>query len=112
MNFDPDSGGTVSFNIDLGPHSLGGRVFDQFGQAFDGASVVVIWSDRKKEISVQSTRQVNADKSGNFRFTGLGPGNHHLIVSAWNDNQFKKTVKQVINLGVDSGELNILIDTL
>ena len=110
--FDPDIGVPVILTVDLGLYSLGGRIIDESGHPFVRANAIVLWTTQNNEIRNQSTRQVTTDKTGSFRFTGLGPGDHELIMSVWNGNTFKKTVKQVVNLGVDPGELEILIDTL
>ena len=112
FNFDPNSGDTVNLTIDHGPFVLGGRIFDEAGQAFDGAKVVVVWTDQNNEIRIRSSRHVTADPTGKFRFYGLGPGNHELIVSVWAGNTSEKTVKKTVNLGIDSGELDILIEAL
>lgn len=112
LNFDPDGSGSISLTVDLGPYSLSGRIYDQSGQTLDGASVVVTWAVQRNGVSSRSTRQVSADSTGAFRFTGLGPGDHHLMVSAWNEGTFKQSVKQTVNLGVDSGEVDIILNTL
>ena len=112
LNFDPDGSGSISLTVDLGPYSLSGRIYDQSGQTLDGASVVVTWAVQRNGVSSRSTRQVSADSTGAFRFTGLGPGDHQLMVSAWNEGTFKQSVKQTVNLGVDSGEVDIILNTL
>ena len=112
FNFDPYSGDTVNLTIDHGPYDLGGRIFDEAGQAFDRANVVVVWTDQNNGIRIRSTRHVRTDPTGKFRFYGLGPGNHELIVSVWAGNTSEKTVKKTVNLGIDSGELDILIEAL
>jgi hypothetical protein len=112
FNFDPNRGDTVNLTIDHGPYDLGGRIFDEAGQAFDRANVVVVWTDQNNEIRIRSSRHVRTDPTGKFRFYGLGPGNHELIVSAWAGKTFKKTVKRTVNLGIESGELDILIEAL
>ncbi len=48
LNFDPDVGDHVSLTIDLGPYNVGGRIFDESGRAFDGASVNMIWGTAEK----------------------------------------------------------------
>ncbi len=111
LSFDPVNGEVVNLIIDSGPYSLGGWIFDESGHAFDGANVVVVWRANYGDVRSHSSRQVNADASGKFRFTNLGPGDHELIISAWNDNSFKNTIKKIVNLGVDSGEIDILIET-
>jgi hypothetical protein len=112
FNFDPNSGDTVNLTIDHGPYVLGGRIFNEAGQAFDGATVVVVRTDQNNEIRIRSSRHVTTDPTGKFRFYGLGPGIHELIVSVWNGNASEKTVKKTVNLGIDSGELDILIEAL
>jgi hypothetical protein len=56
--------------------------------------------------------KVSVNTSGKFRFTGLGPGYHELVVTAWKGNTFKQTVKRMVNVGVDSGELIMVLNTI
>ena len=112
LTFDPADGWPVNLTVDLGPYSLGGHIYDESGQTFDGAHVVVIWTVQHEGITSRSTRQVTADITGAFLFTGLGPGDHELIVSAWDGGAFKQTARQTVNLGVDPGELTIMLNTL
>jgi len=102
----------ANLTIDLGPYNLRGRIYDESGQTLDGADVFLNWALHKNGARFRSTRKVSANANGEFQFTGLGPGNHELVVSAWRGNTFKQMVKQTINVGVDSGELIIVFDTL
>jgi hypothetical protein len=112
LKFDPDTGVPVILTIDLGPYNLVGRIYDESGQTFDGANVFLNWALHENGVRVRSTRKVSANASGEFRFTGLGPGNHMLVVTAWRGDTFKKTVKRTVNVGADSGELIIVLNTL
>jgi hypothetical protein len=112
LKFDPDAGVAVVLTVDLGPYNLGGGIYDESGQILDGADVFLNWVLNDNGVIIHSTRKVSADASGKFRFTGLGPGNHELVVSAWRGSRFKQTVKQTVNVGVDSGELIIVFNTL
>ncbi len=112
LKFGPDTGVPIILTIDLGPYSLGGRIYDESGQTFDGADVFLNWALHKNGVRIRSTRKVSANASGKFRFTGLGPGDHELVVSAWRGNTFKQTIKQTVNVGVDSGELIVVVNTL
>jgi hypothetical protein len=112
LNFDPVIALPVNMTFDLGPYNLGGRIYDESGQTFDGADVFLNWVLHESGVRIRSTRKASADANGEFRFTGLGPGEHELIVSAWRGNTFKQTVKQMVDLGVDSGELIIVFNTL
>ena len=112
LKFGPDTGVPVILTIDLGPYSLGGRIYDESGQTFDGADVFLYWALHENGVRIRSTRKASADASGEFRFTGLGPGDHELVVSAWRGNTIKQTVRQPVDVGVDSGELIIVFNTL
>lgn len=116
LRFDPDVGEVVNLTIDVGPYHLSGRIFDESGQTFDGAHVFLNWALQENGVRIRSTRQLSADASGVFRFTGLGPGDHELVVSAWRDDTsgqtIKRTVRQTVNVGVDPQELNIFLNTL
>lgn len=112
LKFDPDTGVPVILTIDLGPYNLGGGIYDESGQIFDGAYVFLNWTLHKNGARFRSTRKVTANASGEFRFTGLGPGDHEIVVTAWRGNTYKQTVRQTVNVGVDSGELIIVLNTL
>jgi len=112
LKFDPDTGVPIILTIDLGPHNLVCRLHDESDQTFDGANVFLNWSLHENGVRVRSTRKTSADASGQFRFTGLGPGNHELVVTAWSGDTFKQTVRRTVNVGVDSGELIIVLNTL
>jgi len=110
--FDPVIAVPVTMTFDLGPYNLGGRIYDESGQTFDGADVFLNWVLHDGGVRIRSTRKARADANGEFRFTGLGPGNHELVVTAWRGDTFKQTVKRTVNVGVDSGELIIVLNTL
>ncbi len=112
LKFDPDTGVPVILTIDLGSYNLVGRIYDESGQTFDGADVFLNWALHENIVRIRSIRKVSANASGEFRFTGLGPGNHELVVTAWRGDTFKQTVKRTVNVGVDSGELIMVINTL
>jgi hypothetical protein len=112
LKFDPDTGEPVILTVDLGPYNIGGGIYDESGQAFDGADVFLNWSLYENGVRTVSTRKTSVNSTGKFRFTGLGPGNHELIVTAWKGNTFKKTIKRTINVGVDSGELIMVLNTI
>ncbi|MCZ6668377.1 MAG: carboxypeptidase-like regulatory domain-containing protein [Gammaproteobacteria bacterium] len=115
LNFDPDAVEPVNLTIDIGPYNLSGRIYDESGQTFDGAQVFLNWAIKENDVRIRSTRQVSADASGEFRFTGLGPGDHEVVVSAWRDDAagqtIKQTVRQTVNVGIDPGELDIFFNT-
>jgi hypothetical protein len=111
LNFDPDTGVPVILTIDLGPYNLVGRIYDESGQAFDGADIFLNWALHENGVRIRSARKASANASGEFRFTGLGPGNHELVVTAWRGDTFRQTVKRSVNLGVDSEELIIVLNT-
>jgi hypothetical protein len=112
LKFDPDIGVPVILTIDLGPYNLGGNIYDESGRIFDGADIYLSWALHENGVRIRSTRKVSANASGEFRFTGLGPGNHELVVTAWRGDTFKQTVRRTVNVGVDSGELIIVLNTL
>jgi len=112
LKFDPDIGVPIILTMDYGPYDLGGSIYDESGQRFDGADIFLNWALHENNVRIRSTRKVSANASGEFRFTELGPGNHELVVTAWRGNTFKQTVKRTVNVGVNSGEMVIFIDTL
>jgi hypothetical protein len=112
LKFDPDTAVPVKLTIDLGPYNLAGNIYDESGQTFDGAHVFLNWALHENGVRIRSTRKVSVDAGGGFRFTGLGPGDHELVATAWRGSTFKQTIKQTVNVGVDSGELIIVFNTL
>ena len=116
LKFDPDAGESINLTIDLGPYSLRGHIYDESGRTFDGASVFLKWALQQNGVRIRSTRQLNVDASGEFLFSGLGPGDHELVVSAWRDDTFgqttKQTIRQTVNMGVDPEEIVIYLNTL
>ena len=109
--FDPDDIDPVTLKVDVGRYSLSGHIYDESGKTIDGANVVVVWTAEHDGVTSESTRQSITDTSGAFRFFGLGPGDHELIVFAWGEGAFKQMVRQTINLGVDSGQVNVVLYT-
>lgn len=112
LMFDPGTNVPFILTIDLGPYNLKGDIYDESGQTFDGADVILIRALHDNGVSIRSTRKVSANAKGEFRFTGLGPGKHELVVSAWRRDTFKKTIRKTVNVGVDSGELIVVVNTL
>ena len=112
LKFDPNTGVPVVLTIDLGPYTLGGSIYDESGQTFDGADVFLNWALHENGVRTRSTRKVGVNAIGKFQFTGLGPGIHELVVTAWRGSTFKQTVERTVNVGVDSGELIIVLNTL
>ena len=112
LKFDPNTGVPVVLTIDLGPYTLGGSIYDESGQTFDSADVFLNWALHENGVRTRSTRKVGVNAMGKFQFTGLGPGIHELVVTAWRGDTFKQTVKRTVNVGVDSGELIIVLNTL
>lgn len=109
--FDPGSAAPITLGIDRGPFELDGRILDQSGQAFAGADVFLHWTSIQDQIIVRSRRKTSAGTLGEFRFTGLGPGKHELVVTAWRDETDMRTVRKPVDLGVDSSKVVILLDT-
>lgn len=109
--FDPDDIDPVTINVDIGRYSLSGYIYDESGKTIDGANVIVVWTAENDGVTSESTRQAITDTSGAFRFFGLGPGDHELIVFAWGEGAFKRMVRKTVNLGVDSGQVNVVFNT-
>ena len=110
LYFDPDDVDPVTINVDIGRYSLSGYIYDESGKTIDGANVVVVWTAENDGVTSEATRQTITDTSGAFRFIGLGPGDHELIVFAWGEGAFKRMVRQTINLGIDSGQVNVVLN--
>ncbi len=111
LHFNPGSSQPLLLVIDLGPHSVFGRVHDESGRAFDGVELSLYWEQHDNDIKFYSTRIQSADVDGRFEFTDIGPGAHVITISAWRGEIYKRTVTRQINVGIDSGELAIVLDT-
>jgi len=116
FRFDPAVGELITLTIDVGPHYLKGQIYDESGQTIDNARVFLNWELQENSIRIRSIRQTSVDARGEFQFTGLGPGNHELVISAWKGGSSgqatKYTSRQTVNVGVDAGEMNIYLNTL
>ena len=82
----------------------------QSAQTFAGADLFLHWSSIEGGVILRSTGKTRADRFGRFRFAGLGPGRHELVATAWHSDSDLRTVRQTVNLGVESGELILLVD--
>ena len=111
LHFDPGSPQPLWLVIDIGPHSVSGRVHDESGRAFDGVELSLYWELHDNGIKFYSTRIQSADADGGFEFTNIGPGPHEITISAWRGETYKRTVIRQINVGVDSGDLTVVLDT-
>ncbi len=111
LAFDPDRGLPVEITVDTGPFELAGRVRDEAGQSVDGADVFLHWVRRDDGIEARSDRWASTNSRGEFRFSGLGPGNHELEVSSWKGGTVSHAPRRTINIGVDFGELEFIVAT-
>lgn len=109
LYFDPEDIDPVTINVDIGHYSLSGYIYDESGKTIDGAHVVVVWTAENDGVTSESKRQAVTDTSGAFRFSGLGPGDHELIVFAWGEGAFRQMLRQTVNMGIDSGQINVVL---
>jgi hypothetical protein len=72
----------VDVVLDRGRHEFYGRVENIYGDPVTTADVFLYWAHQQNEVKSHSTRRASADASGNFKFSGIGPGSHTLSVSA------------------------------
>jgi protocatechuate 3,4-dioxygenase beta subunit len=68
--------------LDRGQHELSGTVVDKRGLAVPAARVVLRWSHESDGIKTSTTRRTMTDSQGYFKFDGLGPGPHSIVVDA------------------------------
>ena len=111
LQFDPGGSQPLWLVIDLGPYSVSGRVHDESGRAFDGAELSLYWELHNNDIRYNSTRSKSADADGVFKFTGIGPGPHEITISVRRGELYKRTITRQVNVGIDSGDLTIVLDT-
>jgi hypothetical protein len=68
--------------VDHGEHELPGRVVDERGDPLAGAELDLSWSHESGDAHSTAMRRLRSDADGSFRFEGLGPGPHRLVVRA------------------------------
>ena len=86
------------------------RIFDFIAGFWNVLRPWVVVNDFEGGVILRSTGKTRADRFGRFRFAGLGPGRHELVATAWHSDSDLRTVRQTVNLGVESGELILLVD--
>jgi hypothetical protein len=69
--------------LDLQPAYISGRALDESGKPYAGAGLVAWSTDPQKRLLESYFKTTFADKSGNFRLTGLVPGEY--FVAIWAD---------------------------
>jgi len=111
LQFDPGAAEPLWLVIDLGPHSVSGLVHDESGRAFDSTELSLYWEQQNNGVKFNSTRTQIADADGGFEFTGIGPGPHEITISVQRGESYKRTVTRQVNVGIDSGDLTIVLDT-
>ena len=72
----------VPLTLDLGQHDLYGWVTDGRGNPIPASKVTLSWWYNERGVRNFSSRDTTADEEGYFAFTGLGPGEHTLRVTA------------------------------
>jgi hypothetical protein len=72
----------LQLTLDVGDHTLEGRVVDAYANPVPGAQVSLIWSHENGGVSSHAVHNSTTDTGGYFRFSQLGPGTHTLNLSA------------------------------
>lgn len=80
--YDATSRHDIVLTLDVGAHEIYGRIVDGEGQPVTAQRVAATWQGEAYGLRSHSSRQSTADRSGRFRFAGLGPGPHLITVEA------------------------------
>lgn len=68
--------------LDIGNYSIEGQVTNAFGDVLAASDVSLGWQQGNSFVTNYSARKTITDQNGNFRFNGLGLGEHTLRVKS------------------------------
>lgn len=105
VDFVAGGGAVVDVIVDAGPHSIMGRVQDEFGEPLKGVDILVDWAHSHGLLRSVSMRRTMTDYNGEFLIKGLGSGKHELIISSSGIGATRRS----INVGYDSGLINAVL---
>ncbi len=81
--FSGESHTSIELVVDVGNNELRGVVYDEFGNAAPGATVVLDWRHSYQGVTTTVTRRSTTRPSGEFHFQGLGKGEHELLATTF-----------------------------
>jgi hypothetical protein len=96
----------VEFVLDVGRHSLSGRVVGTDGEPVPGSELSLAWTISRNGLQSQSHRSTRADGEGRFLFAGLGPGEHTLDVRA----PQHRSARLIPEVGADTSEVVVRLE--
>jgi hypothetical protein len=90
----------IELVVDVGNNELKGVVYDEFNNTVPGATVVLDWKHHYQGTTSIVTRRSMTYPTGEFRFQGLGKGEHRLLVTTFDG----LVGRQTIDVGNDNPE--------
>jgi hypothetical protein len=88
---------TLELVVDVGNNELRGVVYDEFGNAVPGATVILDWRHSYQGVTSTVTRRSTTRPSGEFLFQGLGKGEHELLATTFDGLVYH----QIVEIGSD-----------
>jgi hypothetical protein len=104
--FSGNSQSPIELVVDVGYHELSGVVYDEFNNVVPGATVVLDWRHRHEGANSIVTRRSTTRPTGEFRFQGLGKGEHELLVTTFDG----LVSHQIVNVGSDNSERVVVVE--
>ena len=102
--------GDVEVILDFQPGTVAGRATDEDGNAVTGTTVVLLSTDPKKRGQERYFKTGNVDQTGNFKVTGVIPGDYLALLWPASDasplqdpDLFGPLQKHAVSVSVDKG---------
>jgi hypothetical protein len=104
--FSGGSQSAIELVVDVGYNELSGVVYDEFNNAVPGATVLLDWRHSHEGANSIVTRRSTTRPTGEFRFQGLGKGEHELLVTTFDG----LVSHQIVNVGSDNSERVVVVE--
>jgi hypothetical protein len=104
--FSGGSQSAIELVVDVGYNELSGVVYDKFNNVVPGATVVLDWRHSHDGANSIVTRRSATRPTGEFRFQGLGKGEHELLVTTFDG----LVSHQIVNIGSDNSERVVVLE--
>ncbi len=105
LRFPAGSSSLLNLVVDVGPHTITGRVYDELGEPMAGASVLLNWVHTLDGVRSVTNRRTMTDPGGKFAIDGLGEGPHDLIISLSDAGIYRRN----IDVGNETGQIEAVL---
>jgi hypothetical protein len=102
--------GDVEIILDFQPGTVSGRATDENGEPISAATVVLLSADAKRRAQDRYFKTGNVDQNGNFKVTGVVPGDYLAILWPASDayqlqdpDVFGPIAKHAVSVTVEKG---------